>query len=544
MASSSLLQSITASALIGTERQPFKPIATDGNLGKLLANIDPSDGEIALLNTLAAIALYEQAGKLPLKHDSVLPNVCDLDDLPKCSDRTAYFLQLTMSEHSELLPEILSALAANGQRVNETSLPLLLDLGKRQSDLREAIATVLGKRGQWLAAQNPDWNYIATTDDASIWETGNKFARLMWLKQQRKQNPNQAREYLESTWKQETASDRTAFLEVFETNLSMADEPFLESLLGDRSKDVRRVTIDLLSCLPESRYCQRMTERVQNLVKLVSEGEQIYFSIDLPELLTPEMIRDGIIQKSPDASIGDRGFWLLQAIAATPLDFWTKQFSLSTSDLLKAAISPKSDPLIERGIILAAEKTGDLKWIQALLNVLTSKQKKNDIFNNLTLHGSKVISKILSDPNHQTTWLEIIKNPDLEFSDIQTLLLLGGDEQRNYSPELSQAVMKLIDQNIDNLIQNHRNSRKNHWSFCEFIRKSSTFIFPSQIPTVIATMLRLTQQIQQPISEDQEKGREWVYIKASLQNSIDQFIEALQLRQEMLKSITDKGVII
>jgi len=86
MVSSSLLQNIIASVLIGTERQSFTPITTDGNLGKLLdgiANIDPNDREIALLNRLAAIAFYELAGKIPVKNRSVLPNVCDLDNKPK-----------------------------------------------------------------------------------------------------------------------------------------------------------------------------------------------------------------------------------------------------------------------------------------------------------------------------------------------------------------------------------------------------------------------------------------------------------------------------
>ncbi|MFN9856892.1 MAG: DUF5691 domain-containing protein, partial [Pseudanabaena sp.] len=137
-------------------------------------------------------------------------------------------------------------------------------------------------RGQWLAVQNPEWNYVATEDE-SVWETGSNAARLMWLTKLRLQEPNQARQLLESTWKQESASDRAAFLKVLGNGLSMADEPFLEALLDDRSKEVRRVTVDLLTCLPESRFCQRAITRVQDLVKLQREGNQSYFLIDLPE---------------------------------------------------------------------------------------------------------------------------------------------------------------------------------------------------------------------------------------------------------------------
>jgi len=287
-----------------------------------------------------------------------------------------------------------------------------------------------------------------------------------------------------------------------------------------------------------------MIARVQNLVKLNTDSELMHFSLELPELLTPEMIRDGIIQKSADSDLGDRSSWLLQMLTATPSDFWTKQFSLSTSDLVKAAIHPKSDSLLERGMTLAAAKTGDLIWIQTFLNVYTSKKKKNEIFAVLSIHGAKLISKVLSDPSQQIIWLEIIKNPDLEFSNIQALILLGGDTQRNYSPELSQAVMELIDRNIDNLIQDYPNTRQNYWSFCEFIRKSSIYIAPALILSVISRMQILSQQLQQSILASKQKNTNLDHIQESLQNLIDCFIQVLQLRQEMIKSTTDRGVTI
>jgi hypothetical protein len=538
MSETSILQNIAAAALIGTQRQAFTAIATDGNLGKVLADVDRTNQESALLSTIAIVTLHQQAGQIPISDRDPLPVACDLDDLPCCRDRTAHHLSLMLGgEHTEILPELLDCLATVGQRVNETSLPALLDLGKQKSDLRSAIAKVLGKRGQWLAAQNPEWNYLAS-EDASVWETGSKAARLMWLSHLRRHDPDQARQKLEAVWKQENASDRTAFLEVLETNLSMADEPFLESLLDDRSKEVRRVTVDLLTWLPESRFCQRAIARVQDLVKFHREGNQSYFTVDLPETHTPEMVRDGIEAKSKYADVGDRAFSLLQILTATPLNFWTQQFSMSVSDLIQVAKHTKSDTLVMRGFALAAKVRGDLVWIKALLSY---NKKQSEVISIISSLSPQAINRALLAPEQQEARLQMIKNPDLAFSDIHSTLLFS-----DRSPELSQAVLEFINLKIEDCIYNSQNSGRNYWTLCEFIRKASTYIVPSLIAIAIGEMGKITQKLENQSEhendESQEKLKVWGYIKTSMLNSIRQFVEALQLRQEMLESITSDGV--
>ena len=531
----SVLQTITATALIGTQRQPFTPISTDGNLGQLLASVDTTNQEAALLSTVAIATMYQQAGQLPLQDSSPLPEPCELEDLPRCSDRTGYYLSLMFSgEHQQLLPELLDRLAELGQRVNETSLPSLLDLGKRQSDVREAIAKVLGKRGQWLAAQNPEWNYVASEDEA-VWETGSKAARLMWLTKLRRKEPDQARQLLESTWKQESASDRTAFLEVLGTGLSMADEPFLEALLDDRSKEVRRVTVDLLNCLPESRFCQRAIVRVQNFIKLHHDGNQPYFTVDLPEVHTPEMLRDGIEAKSKYSDVGDRAFWLLQDLIATPLKFWNDIFSMTTAGLIQAAKHSKSDPLMMRGWALAAKQRGDLVWIRSLLSY---NKKRSEVINIISSTTPKAINRALLAPEQQEARLQMIKNPDLAFREIHNILLFS-----DHSPELTQAVLEFIVTMIENCIHDFQNAGRNYWNVCEFIRRSSTYIVPSLISEAISKMNEINQKFEDwRNNAEQETLKERDYINTSMQNSISQLIEALQLRQEMLESITGDGV--
>lgn len=529
---SSLLQNITAIALIGTQRQPFTPISTNGNLGQLLANVDATNQEAALLSTVAIATMYQQAGQLPLQDSSPLPEPCELDDLLRCSDRTGYYLSLMLSgEYMQLLPELLDLLADLGQRVHETSLPSLLDLGKRQSDVREAIAKVLGKRGQWLAAQNPEWNYVASEDEA-VWETGSKAARLMWLTKLRRQEPDQVRQLLESTWKQESASDRTAFLEVLGIGLSMTDEPFLESLLDDRSKEVRRVTVDLLTCLPESRFCQRAIARVQDLIKLQRDGNQPYFTVDLPEAHTPEMLRDGIEVKSNDNQndqIGDRASWLLKILTSTPLSFWNQHLAMSIEDLVKAANHSQSDRLILQGWIAAAQKTRNLIWLQALVEFSEQEQVNR-------IADQPLSDSLILDSQQQAAVIHLLRNPDLAFSNLFKSLLFRN--KTIWNEEVSAIVLEVIITTLKRFITTSQLT-SHYWGISEFIHDAAKYIAPSLISEAKDQALAVSQRLQEQSleSENKKELREWEYMQTTLHKSINQFVDLLQIRQEMLESI-------
>ncbi len=530
MSESSILQTITTTALIGTQRQSFKPITTGGNLGKLLANIDSSKQEAALLSTVAIATMYQQAGQLPItNHQLVIPEPCELGDLPCCSDRTGYYLSLMLNgEHQQLLPELLDRLADLGQRVHETSLSSLLDFGKRQADLREAIAHVLGKRGQWLAAQNPEWNYVASEDEA-VWETGSKAARLMWLAKLRRQEPDLARQFLESTWKQESASDRTAFLEVLGTGLSIADEPFLEALLDDRSKEVRRATVDLLTRLPESRFCQRAMTRVQDLIKLQHGGNQPYFTVDLPEAHTPEMLRDGIEAKSNDSQVGDRTSWLLKMLTSTPLSFWNQHLAMSIEDLVKTANHSQSDRVVLQGWIASAQKTGNLVWLQALIE-FSQEEEVNRIA------GQPLAASLILDSQQQNAAIHLLKNPNLAFSNLCKSLLLRN--KTIWNEEVSAIILEVIISTLERFITTSL-LISNYWNISEFIRDAAKYIAPSMISAAKDQALAVSQKLQEHSleSENKKEFRELEYMQTPLQKSIKQFADLLQIRQEMLESI-------
>jgi hypothetical protein len=367
LATDSPWQAIASAALLGTERQPFQLPNISGNLGNCLSQLSARPNESALLSAAGIVSLHQRVGWLPEVRSVTQVESCPSEDLPRCSPGAARCLQQILEgKFPQLLSEWLEKAAIARQRVPEMLLPSLLDKGRQQRELRAAILSVLGQRGRWLAAQNPDWNYAVALTTEADWETGAPSARLLYLQELRSHNPDHARELLQSTWKQETASDRARFLETFRIELSMADEPFLEDGLGDRSREVRRTAADLLASLPESRLCQRMTERVSALINL--ETYQNNIQITLPTCCTTDMVRDGIEQQSTNRNLGEKANWLLHMIAVVPLTFWQQKFCKTPVELIQLALLSEWKTVLLDGWARAAKRYCNSDWAQAILN--------------------------------------------------------------------------------------------------------------------------------------------------------------------------------
>jgi uncharacterized protein DUF5691 len=373
-----LWQDVVTAALVGTERQKPALSAGDGALGRLLARLDPADPEGSLLRAAGTLALWRRAGQPPPAADGAAPPPCDLEDLPRCSPAAAHYLsQMLAGEYWEVLPEWLEVVTARGQRVPEDYLPKLLNFGRLHRDMRPAILPALGKRGRWLMAQNPDWDYATGQDvwlDEKAWETGNRDSRLTSLYGLRARDPGRARDLLAQAWDAEAARERASFLAVFQTGLSMEDEPLLESSLDDRSKEVRKVAADLLARLPTSALCRRMLERVRPLLSLSrhkSGGWRV--EVTLPEACAGDMIRDGIEPK-PRAGVGEKAWWLIQMLGSVPPSTWCQEWKKTPKELVEAAGNNREwhTDLLE-GWSLAAQRVRDVEWAVVLLTAWSAR---------------------------------------------------------------------------------------------------------------------------------------------------------------------------
>ena len=65
---------------------------------------------------------------------------------------------------------------------------------------------------------------------ATAWETGSHQTRLALVQHLRATQPPVALDLLSTTWSTEAAKERAAFVGALAEGLSLADEPFLESV--------------------------------------------------------------------------------------------------------------------------------------------------------------------------------------------------------------------------------------------------------------------------------------------------------------------------
>ncbi|MGD1865412.1 MAG: DUF5691 domain-containing protein [Phormidesmis sp.] len=355
-------QTCLSAALIGTDRRsPSAPIGNDA-FAQMLQSWDWEQPASALLSAASAIAQYQAVGKTVSRSHEVLPSdnllestavePCEPDTIPCCSDHIAKYLGVTLLDYTEAASELLELIATADQRVPPKWLPTLLAFGKKRTYLQPLIVSVLGNRGRWLAAQNPNWRYGCTLTLASSieseedtreietellalrrqWDTGSRSERILAFKQWRSVDPASAREALSASWKREGWRDREAFITAMTEQLSIADEPFLEAALADRANAVRTYAAELLATLPNSKLCQRMTEKVQPFIQIRGKGQQLQITVSLPEEYNAAWTKDGI-ERKPKNGEGERAGWLRQMIATVPLTIW----DANPKDLAQAA---------------------------------------------------------------------------------------------------------------------------------------------------------------------------------------------------------------
>ncbi len=524
----SLWQDVVTTALVGTERRslsltpsPATPPLSNrssyeegkegsGQLGNLLSHLNHSDREGTLLSAAAAISLYQKAGQLPAKDNQPLPEPCQPEELPSCSPHAAQHLRLLLlKERQKLLPEWLAAAAKAGKRAPEHSLPELLELGRNSRQLRSAILPVLGRRGRWLAGQNPDWDYVVGEDIEETWAIGSRAARAILLQQLRAENPAPARERLAAVWEQEKLDERLAFIETFQTGLSIDDEPFLEAALDDRRKEVRQKAAELLAHLPESRLCQRMAQRVRAALSLKEKRNRLHLDFTLKDA-SEELTRDGIDSKQPPRLLGEQSWRLMQMVAATPLSIWFQIKGEHPAEWIQAAKRSEWDRTLIEGWAVAAIRQQNPDWAEALLSVQGN-------FNGYLVAQDKLIHGligVLPPERRDAFFLKLLQSSSALDSKHPAFSLLYH-YRYPWSAELSRAVID----GVRRYLSNTKNPYD--WSLCSALKDFACYVTPSLIPELSASLAAVVP-----------KESSWASYWAE---AIDEFLALLNFRQDMLK---------
>lgn len=512
-----LWDDLLKASLLGTERQRPAVPAGDGALGAVLARFAPEPADRALLSAAAAVSVYRRAGSVPPVDESAMSSLgAGENDLPQVSWRSGQHLQAMLGgTHVDVLPEWLLAAGAAGRRVPDVALPRLLDAARGNRDLREPLRPVLGQRGRWLAAQNPDWAFAAEGDvfgdvgDADeVWQTGQRAARVSVLTRLRHADPARARSLLESTWAQEPAEDRARFLSSFLHGLSPADEPLLEAALDDRSKDVRRVAAGLLARLSGSRFVRRMTDRAVPLLAWKA-GKKPRVEVTLPATPDKAAERDGVEAKSTDPRIGQKQWWLRQIVSAVPPATWAKRWGAAPAEIVAAVRKSEFEAVLVTAWAQAAARNSDMAWAEAILATETTTVMEHA--------GEQVVAELqaaLPGSRREALVLEHLAQDDGGEEDLTGLRLLRSHAGA-WGPRLARAVVGRVRATM------RRTGRRGtgEWTSAALLREAAPRVPPPMF-----------DELSRGWPEDAKDWDRW-------KTHVDEFLAKVQFRRDMLEEV-------
>jgi hypothetical protein len=326
---------------------------------------DARDPAAVLLDRAALLTAARRAGRLPDRAEP-LP-ACEPDPRPAVTQAAGGRLaRMLAGEHAYVLAEWLAAVTRRGLRPPAESLPALLDRARRADPgLRSLVTEAGGPRASWLARLNPDWDFviapILTGQDA--WRLGDPAQRGSYLARLRSRDPGAARELITASWGG-AGRDRAMFLSVLPDNLSLADEPLLETALADPADEIRGRAAYLLASLPGSALGERMAARARGFLRLHRGIHGNRLIISPPGRLDGSMYRDGITAVRV-ATQADRVHLIGEVLARTPLRTWTGDFGLTPAEVV-ALPAGTWTPVLLAGWSRAAIAQRDRDWIDVL----------------------------------------------------------------------------------------------------------------------------------------------------------------------------------
>lgn len=371
-----LLHELAAEVLLGSERRPPCLPQLPGALGELLlAACPPEDGnEVRVLRYAGSLTVCAAAGYVPALAEEALPEACQEEELLTVDHPVleTTLQQILADGPDPLRRESFGRLATAGRCLPPGLLPRALTLGQKTPDLRPTLLAVLGRRGQWLAPLNPAWAWaVGGADpvaDLNLWEHGSPEQRKLLLDKVRKDDPDQARVLLQDGFSQLDARERASLLEPMGCGLGSADEDFLETLLADRSKEVRQRAANLLACLPGSRYSTRMAGRMAACLGQERKLFRTVRTLEAPTAFGSDWKDDALEEsRAKGESLGERAWWLYQIARALPLAWWSKTTGLSPAELIKWVRSTDWSEAMLRAWSEALQRQPEALWAAEFL---------------------------------------------------------------------------------------------------------------------------------------------------------------------------------
>jgi hypothetical protein len=412
------MNKLVTTAIIGTGQQATTDLATETAVDALTKQITHDQPERTLLLAAGAWALYQQAGYM-VQAPQLSQQSAPAEQKAVCSAKVTQMLSgLLQGKHDILLLEALERLQQAQRRLPHDLLPQALVYGAKHKELRTALLPVLGERGHWLAQFSPEWSWATPTNTAfinqpladieALWQEQTLPQRIEILRYVRTIEPDTAREWIASVWKQENAETRARLLCSLEVSLSEKDEEFLERALNDRGKSVCAQAIQLLAVIPSSAFNQRMRERADTLLHYTNGLLQV----TVQNKFDPSWRRDGITQDTKSKNLTPEAF--LQIISRVSPAHWEERFAASPALLIEAvsASEQTSDgwmEVIAKGWTNAAHAYNTTTWFEPLLDWWPKHAPEDsDEYIELFKHlpQDRAEQRVLSNLFAGTAWME------------------------------------------------------------------------------------------------------------------------------------------
>lgn len=423
---------LVKSALLGVENSSFQE-ATLNELAELGLDTAAESPEI-VANGAALLTQMRKAGFRLKDYEGEMPKMVQQSGSNYSTLKTAHHLSLILTgSHAPVLPEFLFLLKKYGKHLPTAELPAMMRLPEI-AQLWHQVEPLLGESGIWLLRQHPEWS-LRLQDPAQFnWQTGARAERIAQLQFWRRQSPSFALELLSATWASESPTDRAAFLACFEIGLSLADEPFLETCLDDRRKEVRQTAAPLLAKIPNSQLAQRMAKRAEACFA------KSHNSLKINNLEEPDLVaqRDGILQIHPSWPGGAKAGHLGQLVSLVPPFHWEQFFEKSPAEILYQFHNTDWSETLIRACMEATVFHSDTIWAAAIFDFWQKSESLTvwefpvanqlaallpaDEVNRLALKFLKESSGL---PTESSPVFRLLKNCEAPWSDELSLLIIN-----------------------------------------------------------------------------------------------------------------------
>lgn len=412
-------------ALLGTAKKQPDTGTLPGPLQPAAATIlaaPDTDREEQFLQLAAVVFNYRQSGAMATAGGSSAIPVCPPETKAYCSATAIQSLHHTLdSENIPLLTLWMELCVRHQQVLPPEYLPRILENASRHKSLRNLAAACCGKRGEWLAQFNREWNFSVAADTTEeMWENGTTAQRLEALTRIRQERPADARALLQATWPQESAAVKAELLNALATGVSIEDAPWLETLLNEKSKQVKEAALTLLKKIPGSHLHELYWQLLESAIRIDNKGKVTVTPAIPPDA---EIFKTGIDKLSNNARISDDEYILSQLVALVHPRMWEEHFKASfeeVADLFhqQKALKPFVPSLVQAISWFADEKRA-LSLVQhsdtfhmTLLPLLPADQQDAYILQHFDAHSSLVMNYV---GQLQQVWSEELAMKILRF---------------------------------------------------------------------------------------------------------------------------------